>query len=119
MRKLQRPAAMLIRVLVLAGLVVLTWWLFLGSDTAYQRDVGGPSSGPYQTPQNLWCVVLLALVTVAGALLLPSWAVMVTVPVSFTAAWSIDASRTDRTGLWAVGAIGVLIGTGALAGPDA
>jgi len=59
----------------------------------------------------LWCVVVLALLAFGGALLLPAWAVIGTVTAAFTVAWSVQASSTDRTGLWAVGAIGVLLGT--------
>lgn len=101
-------------VLVLAGLVVSAWWLFLGSDTTYQHDANGVSSGPYEAPQVLWCVAALALLAFAGAVLLPVWAVIVTVPAAFTVAWSINAASTDSTGLWVVSAIGVLIGTCAL-----
>ena len=116
MGKLLGPVATASGVSILAASVGLTWWLFLGSDSTYQHASGGAPSGPYEAPQIVWCAVLLAVLTFAGALLLRVWAVIVTVPVSFTVAWSIDASRSDRTGLWAVGAIGVLLGTTALTG---
>jgi len=111
MSKLQAPASLVAGVLVLAALVVSTWRLFLGRDTTYQYDSSGQSSGPYEAPQVLWCVVVLALLAFGGALLLPAWAVIGTVTAAFTVAWSVQASSTDRTGLWAVGAIGVLLGT--------
>ena len=114
MRKLRSPGAVVAEVVVLAGLVVSTWWLFLGSDTTYQFDANGIASGPYQAPQVLECVAVLALLSVAGAVLLPVWATIVTVTAAFTAAWSINAASKDVTGLWAVGAIGVLLGTLAL-----
>lgn len=72
MSKLQAPASMVAGVLVLAALVVSTWRLFLGRDTTYQYDSSGQSSGPYEAPQVLWCVVVLALLTFGGALLLPA-----------------------------------------------
>ncbi len=116
MRKLRTPVSMMAAVMVLAALVVATWWLFLGRDTTYQRDSSGQMSGPYEAPQILWCVVVLALLAAAGTLLLPDWAVIGTVSLAFTAAWSINASSKDVTGLWPVGAIGVLLGSSCLAG---
>lgn len=98
---------------MLAALVALTWWLFLGSDATYQHDANGRASGPYAAPQVLGCIAALALLSFAGAALLPLWAVIITVTASFTVPWSIDASD-DRTGLWVVGAAGVLVGTLAL-----
>ena len=105
--------------LALAALTVSTWWVFLGSDTSYQYDADGIASGPYQAPQVIACVAVLAMLTVVGTLLLPAWAAAPTVTVAFSLAWSIDAGAHDRTGLWAVGAfevlVGVLIGSGLVA----
>lgn len=113
MRKLRSPIAVSMGLVVLAALVALTWWLFLGSDTTYQHDANGRASGPYEAPQVLVCIVVLALLSIAGAAFLPLWAAIITIAASFTVPWSVDASD-DRSGLWVVGAMGVLLGTLAL-----
>jgi hypothetical protein len=105
------PARVAAGVLLLAVIVVGVWWLMLGHDQTYQYDADGTASGPYEALQVLLFIVALALVTFAAGLLLPAWAVAATVTVALTAAWSIQASSKDLTGLWAVGAIGVLLGT--------
>jgi hypothetical protein len=111
MNRLAGPVDIAVGVVALAALTVSTWWVFLGSDTTYQYDSDGVASGPYQAPQVVACVVVLALLTVVGALLLPAWAAVVTVTVVFTVAWSLDAGSHDLTGLWAIGALEVLAGT--------
>ena len=98
-------------VLVLAVAVVSAWWLFVGSDTTYQYDANGVASGPYEVPQVLGCVLVVAVLTFGAALLLPGWVVAAVVTVAITAAWSVHASAGDVTGLWAVGAVGVFLGT--------
>ncbi len=83
----------------LAAGTALTWWIWLGHDTVYQ---------PWQVIGCGTTFLLLAVLT--G--LRTRWrilAVMV-MALSFTVAWSIPAS-SDDTGLWAVGAVMVLVGT--------
>jgi hypothetical protein len=46
---------------------------------------------------------------VAGLVLLP-WVVAPVMTVSFTAAWAVGAARSDESGLWIVGALGVFVG---------
>ncbi len=57
------------------------------------------------------CVVVLIGLVVVGALLLPAWLAVLGVSLPFTAAWTIQAAAEDESGLWAVGAMLVLVGT--------
>lgn len=111
MSRFRSPARVGVGVLVLAAILVGVWWLMLGHDHTYQYDADGTAGGPYETLQVVLLVVALALVTFAAGLLLPEWAVIATVTLSLTAAFSIQAASTDLTGLWAVGAGGVLLGS--------
>ncbi|WP_111765664.1 hypothetical protein [Nakamurella deserti] len=99
--------------LLLVAATVLTWWVFLGRDTTYQRDPdSGVTSGPYEQPQILACAAVLALLAIGAGWWLRRTAIVVLVTGAFTLAWSAEAS-SDETGLWLVGAIGVLVGCGA------
>lgn len=104
-----RPAVVVVAGLVLAACTVLTWWLWLGQDTTYQRNAQGQWSGPYEAPQVIACALTLAVLAGLGTLLLPSPLVLVVTSLSFTAAWSVFAATRDSTGLWDAGALGVLI----------
>lgn len=96
---------------IIAALTTATWWT-LGRDTTYDVDpVTGSVSGPYEAPQVIACVVVLVGLVVVGALVLPAWLAVLAVALPFTAAWTIHAASTDDSGLWAVGAILVLLGT--------
>lgn len=92
---------------IIAALTTATWWI-LGRDTTRDIDpVTGDVTGPYEAPQVIACVVVLVGLVVIGALLLA----VLAVSLPFTAAWTIEASSTDDSGLWVVGAALVLIGT--------
>lgn len=97
---------------VLAALTVAAWYGWLGWDHEYQLDpVTAVVSGPYEASQVVGCVLtLIALALAAGVLVDPRLPVLV-MPLAFTMAWSIDAAGQDDTGLWAVGAIMILVGT--------
>lgn len=96
---------------IIAALTTATWWT-LGRDTTRDIDPAtGNVTGPYEAPQVIACVVVLVGLVVIGALLLPAWLAVLTVSLPFSAAWTIQASSTDDSGLWAVGAILVLVGT--------
>jgi len=110
MWKPQSPISTVAAVVVLAALVALTWWVYLGRDTTYQLDSSGQMGGPYEAPQVVGCALTLGVLAVIGALILPDWVVVVTISSAFTVAFSIDAS-SDITGLWLVGAIEVLLGS--------
>jgi hypothetical protein len=57
------------------------------------------------------CVLTLALIAAAGGWWLSPWLVAPVMTVAFTAAWARHAASTDSSGLWAVGAALVAIGT--------
>ena len=96
---------------IIAALTTATWWT-LGRDTTRDVDpVTGDVTGPYEAPQVIACVVVLVGLVVIGALLLPAWLAVLAVSLPFTAAWTLQASSTDDSGLWAVGAVLVLVGT--------
>jgi hypothetical protein len=96
---------------VVAALTTATWWT-LGRDTTRDVDAAtGDVSGPYETPQVIACVVVLVALVVVGALVLPAWLAVLAVSLPFSAAWTIHAASNDDSGLWAVGAILVLLGT--------
>lgn len=96
---------------VIAALTTATWWT-LGRDTTHEVDAAtGAVTGPYEAPQVIACVVVLVGLAVIAALVLPAWLAVLAVSLPFTAAWSLHAASTDDSGLWAVGAILVLVGT--------
>ncbi|MEH0842110.1 hypothetical protein V6U81_06925 [Micromonospora sp. CPCC 205711] len=99
--------------LLLALATVATWWAWLGWDTGYTTDPEtGATSGPYQPWQVAGCVLTLAVVAAVAGWWLRPWLVVPVMTLAFTAAWTIRAASTDDSGLWAVGAVLVLVGTG-------
>ncbi|MGK5441667.1 hypothetical protein ACSNN7_07555 [Micromonospora sp. URMC 105] len=103
----------LVAALVLAVAAVATWGAWLGWDTGYTTDPEtGAVSGPYQAWQVAGCVLTLALITAVAGWRLRPWLVAPVLTVAFTAAWTVHAASTDDSGLWAVGAGLVLVGTG-------
>ncbi|MFU8872942.1 hypothetical protein [Micromonospora sp. SL4-19] len=100
--------------LLLAAATVGAWWAWLGWETGYTVDPEtGERTGPYAVWQVAGCVLTLALLAAVGGWWLNPWLVVPVMTVAFTAAWSVHAASTDATGLWAVGAVLVLIGTAA------
>lgn len=98
-------------IVLLAVLTASCWWGWLAWDNEYQVDPAtGVASGPYEAWQVIGCVLCLLVIAVLAALRLPPIAVIATMSVSFTAAWTWTASRADDTGLFGVGAILVAIG---------
>lgn len=98
----------------LAALTAATWWAWLGWDTEHDVDpTSGEVSGPYQAWQVIGCVCCLGVLAVVGALLLRPWIAAPIVTLVFTGCWAAAAANTDDSGLWAVGAILVLLGTAA------
>jgi hypothetical protein len=107
------------KALAAVGIAVLaagSWFGWMGWDHTYQYDAAGQASGPYEAWQVAGCVLTLAVLAAAGALLVSPWLTALLVTVPFTAAWIATAAPSDDTGLWAVGAILVL---GALAAGSA
>ena len=108
-RKKPSPTLTTLTVVVLT---VVAWWIFLGRDVVREVDPAtGNVTGPYEAPQVIACVLVLAALVVVGTLSAPAWAAVLAVAVPFTAAWTIQAQATDDSGLWAVGALLVLLGT--------
>lgn len=107
----RNPYLIALATFTLAALSVATWWA-LGQDTTQEVDpVTGSVSGPYGPVQVIACVVALVALVVIGTVLLPAWLAVLGVALPFTAAWSHQAATTDDSGLWAVGAVLVLLGT--------
>ncbi len=108
-RKKPNPTLTTLTVVVLT---VVAWWIFLGRDVVREVDPAtGNVTGPYGAPQVIACVLVLIALVVVGTLAAPAWVAVLAVAVPFTAAWTIQAQATDDSGLWAVGAVLVLVGT--------
>ena len=97
-------------VLAVAVLSAASWFAWMGWDHQYQI-VDGEPTGPYETWQVVGCVLSLLAVFV-GALLLRvrAWAAAAALVLAFTIAWTAQASGADDSGMYAVGAIGLLVG---------
>ncbi|MCP2267104.1 hypothetical protein ACFQHV_11400 [Promicromonospora thailandica] len=107
----RNPSFIALGTFTLAALAVATWWA-LGQDTSRTVDPAtGDVSGPYGPVQVIACVVALVGLVVIGSVLLPAWLAVLGVALPFTAAWTVEAASSDDSGLWAVGAILVLVGT--------
>ena len=100
-----------------AAATVATWYAWLGWDNGYQIDPATDvASGPYEAWQVIGCVItLIALALAVGVWIHPLLPLAV-MPLAFTIAWSIDAASKDDSGLWGVGAFGILLGSLAGAG---
>ncbi|TDB76417.1 hypothetical protein [Micromonospora sp. KC723] len=102
----------LLSALALAAVTVATWAAWLGWNTGYRTDpVTGSTTGPYSVWQVAGCVLTLVLVAAVAGRRLRPWLVAPVMTVAFTAAWSGHAAANDASGLWAVGALLVLVGT--------
>ncbi|SBT49283.1 hypothetical protein [Micromonospora narathiwatensis] len=98
--------------LLLAAATVGAWWAWLGWETGYLVDPEtGAISGPYSGWQVAGCVLTLALLAAVGGWWLSPWLVAPVMTVAFTVTWAAHAASTDASGLWAVGAVLVLVGT--------
>lgn len=87
------------------------WLLWLGWDTQYTVDAQtGNTSGPYEPWQVIGCVLTLVLLAALAGTRLSPWLVAPVMTVAFTTAWSWRAASSDDSGLWAVGAVLVLLG---------
>ncbi|MDI6098821.1 hypothetical protein QLQ12_09440 [Actinoplanes sp. NEAU-A12] len=98
--------------MAVAVLSAVAWFAWLGWDDEYQTDPAtGVASGPYQVWQIAGCGVSLLILLVgaelAGVRALPASAALT---LGFTGAWTIDAARSDETGLFGVGAVMLLAG---------
>lgn len=91
------------------------WFAWLGWDHEYYL-VDGVAQGPYRPWQVIGCGLSVAAAAVLarvwvrrgpGTVLLAAAGV-----VGFAVPWSVDAARTDETGMWGVGLVYLLIGGG-------
>lgn len=89
------------------------WFAWLGWDHEYYL-VDGVAQGPYRTWQVVGCALTLALGAVAAYAVVRRAEALVPLAVAgalgFAVPWSIDAARTDESGLWLVGLIMLAVG---------
>lgn len=100
---------------VLALFAAAMWFAWLGWDQEYYL-VDGVAQGPYRAWQVLGCGLSISAAAVLAYLWAPSvWAVFVlaaAADLGFAVAWSRDAASTDDSGLWVVGLLFLLVGSG-------
>ena len=95
----------------LASITVLLWYAWLGRDTRHTVDpVTGAASGPYEPWQVVGCVLSL-ITALAAAVWAGAHPVLAgaAVTVAFTVAWTVQAAAADESGLFAVGAVLILV----------
>jgi hypothetical protein len=99
----------LVLVAVATGAAFFGW---LGRDTTKTLDpLTGHESGPWSTGQVAGCLLTLLVVLVAAVLLgVPALVAAAAMTVSFVLAWTATAAASDDSGMFAVGAVLVLIG---------
>ncbi|MFI6329185.1 hypothetical protein ACIBBG_12925 [Micromonospora chersina] len=98
--------------LLLAAATVGAWWAWLGWESGYTVDPEtGATSGPYAVWQVAAAVLTLVVIAAVGGWFWSPWLVAPVMTVTFTAVWAARAASTDASGLWAVGAALVAIGT--------
>jgi hypothetical protein len=103
----------LLGAVLLAGVTVGVWWTWLGRETV---SGGAPpahptTAVPYPAWQVAGCVVSLVVVAAVAGWLLSPWLVVPVMTVTFTLAFARWAAAGHDSGLWAFGAILVLVGT--------
>lgn len=114
MQQRRSVARLMALVVALGALTVAVWWVWLGLDTEREFDQATQTtSGPYEAPQVIACVLSLVVLAVAASWLLPVVPVVVTMTVAFVGAWSVNAATKDGSGLWVVGAALLTVGMAA------
>ncbi len=104
-----RGASLMAALVTVATLA--TWWAWLGWDTEYQVDpLMQVASGPYEVWQVVGCGLTLVLIAAGASLWTHPWLVAATLTLSFALVWSVQAASSDDSGLWAVGALLLLVG---------
>jgi len=84
---------------VLVLLTAATWFVWAGW-----------SDPPYAPWRMAGLAVTAAALAILAPRWLPAWVVGIAMPPAFTVAWSLTAAAADDSGLWAVGALFVLVG---------
>ena len=100
---------------MLALLAAAMWFAWLGWDHEYYQ-VDGVAQGPYRAWQVLGCALSISTAAVLAYLWAPSvWAVFVlaaAADIGFAIPWALNAASTDESGLWVVGLLFLLVGSG-------
>ncbi|MDW3849524.1 hypothetical protein NMK34_23195 [Micromonospora sp. BRA006-A] len=98
--------------LLLALATAGAWVAWLSWESGWTVDPQtGDMSGPYAVWQVAAAVLTLGALAAVGGWWLNIWLVAIVMTVAFTVPWAVHAASTDDTGLWAVGAALVAIGT--------
>jgi hypothetical protein len=91
------------------------WFAWLGWDHEYYQ-VDGVAQGPYRAWQVLGCALSISAAAVLAYLWVPSvWAIFVLAAgaaIGFAFPWALNAASTDESGLWVVGLLFLLVGSG-------
>ncbi|MFF5205809.1 hypothetical protein [Streptosporangium sp. NPDC000396] len=96
---------------LLAAATFVNYMIWLGWDQEKDEAPYGGLSGPYQPWQVVGVVLGLGALAAAGGWRGHPVAAAVAVTLTMTVCWSVDAATSDDSGLWAVGAVMVLVGT--------
>ena len=98
--------------LLLALATAGAWVAWLSWESGWTVDPQtGDMSGPYAVWQVAAAVLTLGVLAAVAGWWLNVWLVAIVMTVAFTVPWAVHAASTDDTGLWAVGAALVAIGT--------
>ncbi|WP_422743253.1 hypothetical protein ACN27B_02135 [Micromonospora sp. WMMD754] len=98
--------------LILAAATAGAWWAWLSWESGWIVDPEtGAAGGPYAVRQVAAAVLTLVALAVAGGWWLNTWLVASVMTVAFTVPWAAHAAAGDDSGLWAIGAALVAIGT--------
>ena len=91
------------------------WFAWLGWDHEYYQ-VDGVAQGPYRAWQVLGCGLSISVAAVLAYLRVPSvWGIFVlaaAATIGFAFPWALNARSTDESGLWVVGLLLLLVGSG-------
>ncbi|WP_247826119.1 hypothetical protein [Arthrobacter antioxidans] len=97
---------------LIAVLSAALWYGWFAWDTEYYYDTtAGEMAGPYAIWQGIGAFLCSFVVVGLAYRLLHFVVALLVLPAAFTAAWISTAAATDMTGLWAVGAVLVAVGT--------
>jgi hypothetical protein len=101
--------------IALALFAAVMWFAWLGWDHQYY-EVDGVSQGPYRAWQVVGCGLAIGAAAVFAYLRVPRVAAIFVLgcaaDIGFAVPWAVDASRTDDSGLWVVGLVFLLTGSG-------
>ena len=106
------PVQQWLLVILVALLSSALWFGWFSWDTEYHYNAAtGETGGPYQLWQGVGAFFYGLVVVALAHRLLHFVVALLVLPASFTLAWISTASSMDTSGLWAVGAVLVAVGT--------